>query len=113
MAVRASLYYDSSMLSIDLYPDDSREWVSDLPDDQAWPFDFDWDAQRLERGEYELGGVRVGDMRLITESWLDALDALELPRVDVPAAGLLDVTISDVLRWARRTYPSKYATSAA
>lgn len=113
MAVKASLYYDTSMFSIDLYPDESREWVSDLPDDRDWPFDFDWNAQKLERGEYELGGVRVGDVRLISDYWLDELDALDLPRVDVAAADLFDVTIGDVFRWARRTYPSKYATSVA
>lgn len=113
MAIRASVYHDTSMLSIDLYPDEGREWVSDLPDDRAWPFDFDWDAQKLEHGEYDLGGVRVGDVRLVSDYWLDELDTLALPNVDVPDAGLFDAKISDVLRWARRTYPSKYATSAA
>lgn len=113
MILEANLYHDTNMFSIDLYPDEDREWVSDVPDERDWPFDFDWDAQKLERGEYALGGIRIGDVRLITDYWLDELDTLDLPRVDVPTADLFDVAISDVFRWARRTYPSKYATSAA
>lgn len=71
-------------------------------------FYFAWDADKLERDEYEFGGIEVPDIAHLTEDWLAELDKLDLPRVDVPEAGLRDVTISDVLRWARKTYASRY-----
>jgi len=113
LAITARVYIDTSMVSLDLHPDDQREWVSDLPDERPWPFDFDFDARKIERGEYELGAIRVGDVRLITDYWLQQLDTLDLPRVDIVDAGLTNVTISDALRWVRRTYSTKYATSAS
>lgn len=113
MAVKATLYSDSSMFSIDLYPGDSREWVSDVPDDRPWPFDFDWDARKLEGGTYELGAIRIGHVGLITEFWLRELDTLDLPRIDLREAGLHDVTISDALRLARQALPSRFATSTS
>lgn len=110
MAMTAHLYIDSSMISIDLYPGENREWVSDLPDDRAWPFDFDFDAGKLEAGEHDLGAIRVGDVSLISDYWLQQLDTLALPRVNIVEAGMRDASISDVFRWIRQTYPSRYAT---
>jgi hypothetical protein len=82
--------------------------VGDFPDDRDWPFDFFYEDEKLSRGEYELVGIEVLDVSLITEDWLAEMEKLDLPRVDVPEAGLTDVTLADVLRWARKTYPSRY-----
>src|SRR5690554_4626600 len=73
--------------------------VGDFPDDRMWPFDFFYEDEKLARGEYELVGVEVLDVSLITDEWLAEMEKLDLPRVDVPEAGLIDATLLDVLRW--------------
>lgn len=87
--------------------------ILDAPDDRHWPFDFSYDDEKFARGEREFLGIEVLDVSLITDYWLGELDKLDLPRVDVPEAGLFDVTIADVLRWARETYPSRYTSATA
>src|SRR5690606_39017077 len=110
MAVKAQVIQASDgYFAISLYPGDGREWVGDDPDARAWPFYFSWDAEKLEHGEYDLGGIMVPDVRRITDEWLAELDKLDLPRIDLPEAGLFDVMVSDALRWARQTFPSRYS----
>lgn len=89
-----------------------RAGVGDFPDDRDWPFDFFYEDEKLARGEYELVGIEVLDVSLITEEWLAEMEKLDLPRVDVPEADLFDATLADVLRWARKTYPSRYEQAA-
>lgn len=84
------------------------------PDNRDWPFDFSYDDAKFVLGEREFLGIEVLDVSFITDYWLAELDKVEgVPRVDVPEAGLFDVTISDVLRWARQTYPSRYSSATA
>lgn len=114
MAVKARVIQASNgYFAISLYPGEAREWVGDEPDGRVWPFFFDWDAEKLERGEYVLGGIMVPDVRRIADDWLAELDTLDLPRIDLPEVGLFDVTISDALRWARQTFPSRYSGATA
>lgn len=86
--------------------------VGSYPDDRDWPFDFFYDDDKLAKGEYELVGIEVLDVSLITDEWLTELEKLDLPRIDVPEANLYDATFADVLRWARKTYPSRYEQAA-
>jgi hypothetical protein len=57
--------------------------------------------------------LEVLDVANVTDHWLDKVDTLDLPRVDVPEAGLTDASIADVLRWARDTFPSRYSSATA
>lgn len=82
--------------------------VMDRPDDRNWPFDFSYDDAKFARGKREFLGIEVLDVSLITDYWLAELEKLDLPRVDVPEAGLTNATIADVLRWAREKFPSRY-----
>lgn len=113
MAVKAEVFQHDGWFAVGLYPDEQREWTSDVPDDRQWPFYFQWDAKKLEADIYDFGGIEVLDVSHITDEWLAALDKLHLPRVDVAEAGLSEASISDVLRWARVTYPSRYSTASA
>jgi hypothetical protein len=113
MAVIAGIIHYDGFVSVDLYPDKQKAGVVSSPDDRSWPFDFDYDDEKLAHGEREFVGIEVLDVSLITDYWLSELDKVDLPRVDVPEAHLFDVTISDVLRWARQTYPSRYSSATA
>lgn len=86
--------------------------VGDWPDDRRWPFDFFYDDDKLAEGEYELVGIEVLDVSLITDEWLTELEKLDLPRIDVPEANLYDATFAEVLRWARKTNSSRYEQAA-
>jgi hypothetical protein len=63
---------------------------------------FEWDAEALdERGEHRFVGLFTHRLADITDHDIDALDALSLPLVDYPPAGLREVRVSDIVRWAR------------
>lgn len=113
MAITAALLYLDGVVFLDLLPDVRRARVSSDPDGRNWPFYFYYDDEKLSRDEREFVGIEVLDVSNITDEWLTNLDTLVLPRVDVPEAGLFNVTISDVLRWARQTYPSRYSSAMA
>lgn len=118
MAVAATLYHDDGFVGLMLCLDEQREKVGDDPSianydpgDRLW---FYWDADRLlNRDEYVFLGIEVNDIGLLRDEDLDAIDHLDLPLVDVPVAGMSDARISDVLRWARKTYPSRYSTATS
>jgi hypothetical protein len=109
MALTAELIHIDGLVFLDLLPGAVRARVSSDPDDRNWPFYLYYDDERLARGERELLGIEVLDVSNITDEWLANLDTLELSRVDVPDIGLFDVTVGQVLRWARQTYPSRYS----
>lgn len=113
MAVAAGIWYYDGGLTIELHPGEQHNWIADNPDDRSWPMGlwFYYDHDKLERGERVFQGLEVIDISYIEDDWLADLDTLDLPRVDVPEAGLTDASIADVLRWARRTYPSRYSTA--
>lgn len=114
MAVIAGIIHYDGFVSVDVNPGVQKAGVVSSPDGRDWPFDFDYDDEKLARGEREFVGIEVLDVSFITDYWLAELDKVEgLPRVDIPEAGLFDVTISDVLRWARQTYPSRYSNVTA
>ena len=113
MAIDAKLRHYDGWLSVELYRGVQKAGVVSSPDDREWPFDFDYDDEKLTRGEREFLGIEVLDVSLITDYWLAELDKTDLPRINVTEAGLFDVTISDVLRWARETYTSRYSSATA
>lgn len=108
MALRAATTYFEGFFAVRIVDRNFGAGVGDEPDDRIWPFYFFYDDEKLARDEYELVGVEVLDVSLITEEWLAELEKLDLPRIDVPEAKLEDASIADVLRWARKTYPSRY-----
>lgn len=112
MAVNTHLFHSLGQVKFSLYPDQSRERIADDPDERNWPFWIYWDGLKLERGEREFLGIEALDVADITEYWLSELEKLDLPRIDVPEADLLDVTVADALCWARQTYLSRYAHTA-
>ncbi len=113
MAIAASIMHYDGSVAVDLYPSAPKAGVVDFPDAREWPFEFNYDDEKLTRGEHEFLGIYVLDVSLITDDWLAELDKLALPRVDVPEAGLFDATIADALRWARKTYPGRYTRASA
>lgn len=113
MAIKTTIYHDDGLVAVDLFPGTPKAGIVDFPDDRVWPFDFNYDDEKLARGEREFLGIEVLDVSLITDEWLAELERLDLPRVDVPEAGLADATVAGVLRWARQTYPSRYTGATA
>jgi hypothetical protein len=117
MAVKATLYYDDGFVALNLRPDERRPKVGEDPDipgyDPGFRLWFYWDDEKIAKGEYELLGIEINDIGWLRDEDLDAIDQLDLPRIDVAEAGLYDATASDVLRWARKTYPSRYTTASA
>lgn len=113
MAITAGIYHDDGLVAFDLHPGVPKAAIVDYPDGRDWPFEFYYDDEAFGVGEREFLGIEVLDVSFITDYWLSELDKIDLPRVDVPEAGLFDVTISDVLRWARETYPSRYSSATA
>lgn len=108
MAIKSGLYHLEGQVIFDLYPGEKRLRIADDPDDRHWPFYFYWDGEKLEQDIYEFLGIEVLDVSQITDDWLEEIDKLTLPRLDIPDAGLSDVSVTDALRWARKTYPSRY-----
>lgn len=112
MAVEARIIQVDGLVFLELGTVPNGPRVASSPDDRFWPFDFYYDDEELARGHRVLVGIEALDVSHITDDWLAELDKLALPHVNVPEAGLFDVTISDVLRWARKTYPSRHARSS-
>jgi hypothetical protein len=107
MAIEAELYRDGDFVAISFYPDAPRSTVLDTFDDRNWPVDGMYDDEKLARGERELLGIEALYVGSLTDEWLDELDKLDLPRVDIPDYGFTDAKLSDVLRWARARYGRK------
>jgi hypothetical protein len=112
MALNAETTYYEGFFAVHILDRNYPSGIGDYPDDRDWPFDFFYEDEKLAAGEYELVGIEVLDVSLITDEWLAELEKLDLPRIDVPEANLTDATFADVLRWARRTYPSRYRQAA-
>ncbi len=114
MAVTATLDRFEAKLYLHLRPDEVRDRVGDVPagvDDWA-PVLFLWDGQKLMHGEWELLGVQALDLTRVTDEHLAQIERLGLPRVDVPEAGLADVSVADVIRWARSQPPARMRPAA-
>jgi hypothetical protein len=105
MAVTATLFDFDGQLGIDLYMAEARERVRDDPPAPVRvrsPWIFEWDAEVLdEHGRYELLGVFTSRLSAVTDADIEELDTLPLPRIDYPPAGLHDVPVSSLVRWAR------------
>lgn len=112
MAVAATIYRDGDFVSIDFTLDSPRQGVLDTPDNRDWPIEGLYDDEKLAHGECELLGVEALHVGSVTDYWLDELDRLDPPRVDIPDLGFINAKLSDVLRWARARYgrQPQYAT---
>lgn len=119
MAVEASIHYYDGLVGLMLEPIGAREKVGDIPNvagyDPSGRIWFYWDAEKLlgENEEYDFLGIEINDISMLRDEDLEIMDRLDLPRVDVPEAGFHNVLISDALRWARTTYPSRYSAASA
>lgn len=118
MAVEASLDCVDGLVGLFLSIAKDREKIGDDPNiagydpgDRLW---FYWDAEKLlgENEEYDFLGIEINDIGMLRDEDLAIIDRLDLPHVDVPEVGMFDAPISDVLRWARKTYPSRYSTAS-
>lgn len=112
MAVKASFYHDDGFVGIELYPDERRLKIGEDPDipgyDPGCRLWFYWDDDRLADDDvYEFVMVEVNNIRNLRDEDLTALDRIDAPRVDIPEIGFVNAALSDVLRWARRTYPGR------
>lgn len=118
MAIEASVYCDDGLVGLMLLPIGAREKVGDIPNvkgyDPSGRLWFYWDAEKLlgEHEEYDFLGIEINDISMLHDDDLAVIDQLHLPRVDVPEVGLYDAPVSDVLRWARKVYPSRYSTAS-
>lgn len=105
MAVDAMLFYNDGYFAIDLYPGERRLRIEDEPPVSTWdpalPFLFRWDGEKLDQDTHEFLGLTVLCLDQVTKHDLAQLEHLDLPRVNVPAAGLIDVDVVDLLRWAQ------------
>lgn len=118
MAIRATLYYDDGFVGLMFLPIGERVKVADDPpvegydpDSRLWYY---WDADRLEDDNiYDFLGIEINDISFLYDEDLEVIDQLNLPRVNVIEAGFAEAKVSDVLRWARKVYPSRYTTASA
>lgn len=108
MAVNAGIFYSDGYFALDLYPGEDRERIEGDPPgvlfDQQSPWIFEWDGEKLDRGEHEILGLTVFHLERLTEDDFRNLERLSLPRVSCPEAGLLDVEVATAVRWAMNTY---------
>lgn len=112
MAIKADFYHDDGFVGVDLFPEERRMKVGDDPcipgydpGQRLW---FYWDDDKLaDHDEYEFVMVEVNNIRNLRDEDLAALDHLDIPRIDVPDIDMFDVRVSDVLRWARETFPGR------
>lgn len=108
MAVNAGIFYSDGLFALDLYPGVARERVGGEPPGvqlpRGSPLGFEWDGEKLERGEHEFVGLKVFSLEHLTEDDLRVLERLQLPRVSCPEAGLVDVEVVDAVRWAKATF---------
>lgn len=117
MVVTATLYYDDGFVGLMLNPIGAREKVGDdpvVPDyDTPGYLYYYWDAVKLEeQNVYDFIGIEVTDIGSLTNTDLEVMDSLSLPRVNVPEVGMVDAGIGDVLRWARTVYPSRFSATS-
>jgi hypothetical protein len=106
VAVIAKLRDLDGVVSIRLRADETPPLLTeDEPPgwDASAPFYLLWDADKLDRGEWECWKV-TAHLEPLAERHLAALDRLGLPRVDVPERGWRDLAVSEVLRRARDAY---------
>ena len=108
MAVSARIQHADGRVVLALYANEERQWISHDPDERNWGLYIYADHEKLDQGEYQIVGIEAVDVSDITDFWLQELDRLDLPRIEVFDVGLLNVTVADALRWARATYPSRH-----
>jgi hypothetical protein len=108
MAVRADLYRDHTIVGVTLFPDGRGSSIADdidvpgfAPDTMIWWY---WDEAKLMRDERDFLGIEITNIAALTEADFAALDAVDVPHIDSPEAGLRDATLADILRWAQREY---------
>jgi hypothetical protein len=61
----------------------------------------------FHQGDKELVAIEHSCLADLNEEDLQEVDTLSLPPLDVPEVGFKDARLSDVLRWAYRTYFSQ------
>jgi hypothetical protein len=106
MAVRAAFFSSDGVVALDLYLDQQRERVASAPSRDFTPGSllwFYWDEEKLGRGEEEFLGIEVSDIAALRDEDIECIRAMPLPRIDLPEAGLSDVTVADALQWAKRS----------
>ena len=109
MAVEARVHLEGRHLDLQLYPHERRSRVSDDPPElrgyvfgsTTWPY---YDGEKLDRGEYEFVGIEVSSIADLTDEDIAAIERLEWPHVNCREQGLLDVSVAQVLRWAKRAH---------
>ncbi|MGI8857107.1 MAG: hypothetical protein ACR2JW_15270 [Thermomicrobiales bacterium] len=104
MAVKAAFFSSDGVVALDLHLDQQHERVASAPDSDFAPGSllwFYWDEEKLARGEHEFLGIEVSEIRSLRDEDIEYIRAMPLPRIDLPEAGLSDVTVADVLQWAK------------
>jgi hypothetical protein len=109
LAVEARVHLEGRHVDLQLYPDERRSRVSDEPPElrgaefgaTTWSY---YDGEKLDRGEYEFVGIEVSSIGDLTDEDIAAIERLHWPRVNCREQGLLDASVADVLRWARRRH---------
>jgi hypothetical protein len=106
MAVDADLYMRGGQVDLQLYMGQPKDRVSDDPPElpnfdpgsTTWLY---YDGDHLERDEYEFLSIEVSDIGRYGDDDIAVVERLDAPRVNVREHGLVDVSVADVLRWAR------------
>ena len=106
MAIRASFFSSTNgTIALGLYRDQQSARVASAPDLDFTPGSmlwFYWDEEKLERGDREFLGIEVSEITALRDEDIEHIRAMDLPRIDLPDAGLANVTVADALRWASR-----------
>jgi hypothetical protein len=107
MAVRAAFFSSDGVVALDLHLDQQRERVASAPGPGFAPGSllwFYWDEEKLARGEEEFLGIEISDIGALRDEDIEYIRAMPLPRIDLPEAGLSDVTVAEALQWAKRSH---------
>jgi hypothetical protein len=118
LAIDAVIDGFDGVVGLFLLPIVAREKDNDDPDvpgyDTPGYIYYFWDAVKLEEhDEHDFLGVEITNIGHLNDRDLEVMDELDLPRVNVPEAGIVNGTVGDVFRWARQVYLSRYSATSA
>lgn len=114
MAIIAEIYRAYDAFAIDLYEGGrARDVPPAAPrfaDSAVW---FFWLARDLDRDIHTFAGIKTLNLGAVTDADLAMLKGIDLPRVDIPAEGIVNATIADVLRREVAAFRARQGRSAA
>ena len=111
MAVRARLDQQDEYVNLQIFVDETRLRATDdphLPGYTMGPWIWLYfDDAKIDEGVREFLGVELRYVAEMTEDDLAAIERFDPPHIDIPEAGLFDISVTDVLRRVRQAWTAR------